>query len=282
MKYAEFNQKESLQVVIVNYFKAAQVLEGIRSLLQQQTKFTLRISVIDNSCCDYEANILRDASARMDFDLNVSDKNLGYVMGCTTGLNSNDHDYILLMNPDICFTKKNDLQVLVSKFHSSPDMAILGCKQLNPDHSIEPVVRNFASIGTLVARRTFLKRFFKKAVDDYENLDFDYDTESTAPWLQSSMMLIRGKAYNDLGGLDRRFWLFMSDPDICLRAWKNGWKVVYSPEVVVHADGLRCSSGSWLGLLTSRPMRSHIIDAVKFDLKYFAELYVKRRLHLMR
>lgn len=47
--------------------------------------------------------------------------------------------------------------------------------------------------------------------------------------------------YAQLGGFDQRYFLYMEDEDLCLRAWKQGVPVIYHPKAKVVHNHL-CSS----------------------------------------
>ncbi len=54
----------------------------------------------------------------------------------------------------------------------------------------------------------------------------------------TSCLLVARRAYESVGPLDERFPLFFSDVDWCLRAWRAGWTIGYTPEAtVVHQGG---------------------------------------------
>jgi GT2 family glycosyltransferase len=71
----------------------------------------------------------------------------------------------------------------------------------------------------------------------------------------ASCLLISRRAYETVGPLDEaRFPLFFNDVDWCLRAWKAGLKIFYTPgATIVHGGGastnqVRASaSGSRIG-----------------------------------
>jgi len=59
-------------------------------------------------------------------------------------------------------------------------------------------------------------------------------------------MLIRHEVWQELRGLDERFFLYGEDLDFCLRARQAGWSVVYQPEaMVLHSKGQSSLNGDW-------------------------------------
>ena len=48
--------------------------------------------------------------------------------------------------------------------------------------------------------------------------------------------------YAQLGGFDQRYFLYMEDEDLCMRAWKQGIPVIYYPEAKMTHNHLRGST----------------------------------------
>jgi GT2 family glycosyltransferase len=44
------------------------------------------------------------------------------------------------------------------------------------------------------------------------------------------------KVFEDLGGFDGDYFYGYADTDLCLRAWKMGYKVVFFPALVIHHE----------------------------------------------
>lgn len=60
----------------------------------------------------------------------------------------------------------------------------------------------------------------------------------------------------------------MADPDICYKCWELGYKVHYASDIVVGADGIRCSAGGMKDVFSNRILRFHIRDAIVYHYQY--------------
>jgi GT2 family glycosyltransferase len=144
-------------------------------------------------------------------------------------------------------------------------------QQIDEDSGkIALTVRAFPKLRRQIARRTWLRYLpgVKESVAYDEMQHLDYSQTQSVDWLQSSFWILRHDLWNQLNGLDERFFLFMSDPDFCYRVWEAGFEVTYFPEVKVYADGLRCSAGGFSDFFTKWTLRQHLRDAVKYQAKY--------------
>lgn len=51
-------------------------------------------------------------------------------------------------------------------------------------------------------------------------------------------MLVRRAAFEQVDGMDERFFLYWEDADLCRRLGEKGWRTVYFPgATIVHAGG---------------------------------------------
>lgn len=260
-----------LTTVIVDYRKAAAVLRGVASLQHQYDPVRLDIVVIDNSTCPSNAARLRELACWPNVTVIVSERNLGYTAACNFAAAIGcDAEFLLLLNPDIEWRRPGALRRLVAFMTMHPEVAIAGPRQRNEDGTTPLTARRFPSLAAQLLRRTKLRtvRPFSTIVADYERPGFDYAHSQPVDWLQSSCILVRRDFWNRVGGLDEGFFLFMADCDICLRAWQEGLQVWHVAEALVTADGRRASAGGPFDLFTSRVLRRHLVDALRYHGKH--------------
>ncbi|MFH0820974.1 MAG: glycosyltransferase, partial [Candidatus Peregrinibacteria bacterium] len=143
-----------------------------------------------------------------------------------------------------------------------------GPKEINEtDGSVAMTVRAWPKLPLQVARRTWLRNVpgVRRLVEYDEMRHLDYNETQTVDWLQSSCWIVRKDLWEKLGGLNKDYFLFMSDPDLCFRAWEAGFEVVYFPEAEVMADGQRASAGGMKDFFTKWTLRQHLKEAVTYS-----------------
>ena len=241
-------------VVIVDYLKAHRVVENVESLIRQDNSSDIEICVVDNSCDPENNETLLRINKHKNVHLIFNSKNLGYTRACNYAAGLFDTSYVVLVNPDISWKDNSTLSDLISLMDAQPDIGVLGPRQINDDGTTPNTVRAFPNFPIQVAGRTPLRLLpkIKKWVNNYEMKDFDYNKSQYVDWFQSSFMVIRSDLWQRLGGLDTAYFLFMSDPEICFRAWSLGYKVLYTADSVVGADGIRCSSGGFFHVFKNK------------------------------
>ncbi len=256
-----------VSIIILDYKKSRRVLENVASLQTQKVNFKLEIIIVDNSCDESGRAKLENLQTHANVKLIFNEQNLGYTRGVNKGAAQATGEYLLILNPDIVWRQETALQKLVDYLDQHSECGIVGPRQINEtDNSTALTVRTFPKLRTQIARRTWLQHlpYFQKLIAAYEMRDMDWSAIQPVDWLQSSCVLVRHDLWKQLKGLDERYFLFMSDPELCWQAWQAGQQTIYLPTTEVSADGLRASRGGFLSIFISRALRLHLVDALKY------------------
>lgn len=263
-------KKILISVVIVDFFKAERVVNNVERILAQQGDFDTEVIIIDNSMDSGNQQTLSQYQDTENVTLIFNQQNNGYTRGSNQGADLCTGDYLLFVNPDIEWKSPSILADIIAIYKRDPGIGIVGTRQLNDDGSTPDTVRRFPSLLAQVVRRSSLRHWplLKGMADHYEHAEFDYFKPANVDWLQSSFMAISRQVWDEIGGYDNRYFIFMADPDICYQCWELGYKVHYESEIVVGADGLRCSDGGFKDVFSSRVLRFHIRDAFIYHFKY--------------
>lgn len=263
--------KPKASIIILNYLKSKRVVENVESILKQQVDFPIEVIVIDNSCNKEHAERLKKLEQHENVQVHINSENVGYTRGNNQGAKLASGEYLLIVNPDIVWSHVDTLQNLIDYMEVRPHVGICGPRQIDEDtNNITMTVRSFPKFHLQVARRTWVRKlpYFKSAVAKDEMRHMDYAKEQSVDWLQSSFWVIRKSLWDQFGGLNEDYKIFMSDPDLCHKVWEAGFQVVYNPSVTVYADGIRCSAGGVKEYFKNRTLRQHVNDALKYRMNH--------------
>jgi GT2 family glycosyltransferase len=265
------NQKVS--IVILDFFKAEKVVANVKSILTQNTELEIEIIVIDNSVNEKNASTLKQLEQGKNLCLIINEKNIGYTKGNNLGSQYATGEFLAIVNPDIFWKEPDTLQKLVDFLQKNKEIGVLAPAQINPDDSVATTVRAFPNFIIQMARRTFLRRLpaFKSKVEFDEMQHLNYSKTQSVSWVQSSFIMMRKDFWDECGGFNEKYFLFMADAELCWQVWSKGKKVVFYPETKVYADGLRCSRGGFLDLFTQKTLWVHIKDSFEYTKKHFFE-----------
>ncbi|MDZ4385016.1 MAG: glycosyltransferase, partial [Candidatus Moranbacteria bacterium] len=252
---------------------------------EQETNFNLKIIVIDNSCNNENAGILREGLGKYpNIELVINEKNSGYPKAHNDVKDRIEGEYVMILNPDILLKEKTTLAEMVAKMEADPEIGILGPKQVDDNGNVAMSVRAFPNFFLQVSRRTFLRNLpvlkGKVAYDEMRHLD--YSQTQDVDWLQSSCVLIRRDLWEKVGGFNDGYFLFMADVEICLKAWQNGYRVVYYPEAQVYADGKRVSAGGFGAFFKNWVLRQHVKDSLRYSLAHLLSSDPRKKYYAMK
>lgn len=264
--------KPKASIIILDFLKSKRVCENVESIHKQVTNFPVEVIIVDNSCKPENAEKLKTMEKYPNVQVYINEKNVGYIRGNNQGAEHAKGEYLLIVNPDIIWREDNTLQKMVDFMDKNPKVGICGPQQINDNtQKVAMTVRAFPNLFLQVSRRTFLRKLpiIKNFVAYDEMQHLDYSKTQTVDWLQSSFWIIRKSLWDKLGGLDNAYFIFMSDPDLCLKCWQAGFEVVYYPETKVYADGLRASDGGFMTFFKRWTLRQHLKDALMYQWKYW-------------
>lgn len=205
-------------------------------------------------------------------------KNVGYSKIVNAGLKEAKGDYILILNADI-IVLENAVSKMLRYMKDHIQVGILGPKLLDFTHGVQSSCFSFPTLGTILARRTFLGRtkWGKKKINRFLMKDKislrpmqDSQKAINVDWLQGSAIMVRKEVIERVGLLDERFFAYFEDTDWCWRFWQSGYEVAYLPYVaMVHY--YHRSSKKWgpiLDVFFNKRTRIHLISALKYFWKY--------------
>lgn len=230
---------------------------------------------------DYELIIIDSSSSRISRDIVTEivpnaiflpyKSNLGYSRGVNEGLRLARGNYILILNPDVIVTGDNLIKLL-SFIKKHPDIGIVGPQLRNFNNTIQNSFFRFYKPLTVIARRSILGKLkvMRKVLDDFLMADVDPNKIQTPDWIMGSTLLISRHAFEKVGFMDERFFMYFEDVDWARRFWHNGYKVVYYPEAFVYHYH-RHESKTKLGMLDvlfNKKTHWHILSAIKYFIKY--------------
>ena len=150
-------------------------------------------------------------------------------------------EYLVLLNSDI-EVQQGWLEPLVGWMDAHPDYAACGPKlhALVPDGDGWRRTDRFEYAG---AAGGLLDRYGYpfcrgRVLSRTERDEGQYDNPADVLWVSGACLLVRARAWRELGGLDARFFAHMEEIDWCWRAQLAGWRVGVVPASCVwHLGG---------------------------------------------
>jgi hypothetical protein len=94
--------------------------------------------------------------------------------------------------------------------------------------------------------------------------EFDANTGET-PWASGACVLVSSKCYEEIGGMDERYFLYAEDVDMSWSAWLSGYKVIHEQNAkVMHFTNAPHEGSNQWSLEYLYGLRNHVLLLDKF------------------
>lgn len=225
------------RAVVVTYFSRPYLDSLVASIPAASTR-AVPLTIVDNSSTD---GTVEYVSAHRAIQLIRSGRNLGYGGAANLGVHGASEDWVIIANPDVCFTA-GAIDELLKTSARWPRAGVLGPQILTPEHLIYPSARELPSLGRGIGHAVFGWWWPTNPWTAAYRREREAPRERTAGWLSGACMFVRREAFESVGGFDESYFMYFEDTDICERLWAAGWDVVYAPSAVVEHHGAHSTS----------------------------------------
>ncbi|OBF95490.1 glycosyltransferase family 2 protein [Mycolicibacter sinensis] len=228
---------EALPVVTVTYSPGWH-LDRFLASLSLATDRPVQVVMADNGSTD---GAPQEAVQRYpDAQLFETGANLGYggaVNSAVARLGDRDSEFLIVANPDVQWGP-GSIDALLEAAARWPQAATLGPLIREPDGSVYPSARHLPSlirggmhavVGPIWPNNPWSRAYRQERLEP---------SERPVGWLSGACLLVRRAAFDQIGGFDDRYFLYMEDVDLGDRLGKAGWLNVYVPSAeVLHQKG---------------------------------------------
>lgn len=261
-----------VSIIIISYNTKDFLAACITTLYERTHDLSFETMVIDNASGDGSPEMIQQQFPQVRLIRNSC--NLGYARAVNQGIREARGGYFLILNPDVEVTE-GAIRELWSFMERNPRAGIAGAKLINPGGTLQASCRTFYDLRIVLLRRTLLGKVFpnSKTVRKHLMLDWDHNSERQVDWIIGACMMVRRQAYESLGGMDERFFLYLEDVDWCYRMKAHGWPVYYVPSAVMK----HCHRRESAKLLPDRKLLAHLASTFRFFDKWNAVVYAMKR-----
>lgn len=220
-----------LSVIVVNYRQwentaalARQVLSG-----RAGARGGVEVMVVDNHSPPHR--LLPRLRRTEGVSLRRWQGNHGFARAVNEGVRLSRGRWLLLLNPDMSVSSEF-IDGIIDRAdqltESAPRAGIIGFQVRDTDHGLQPSVGRFPTLARCLLRLIVPRSQRRcQALRSRRRRQVD--------WVSGCCLLIRRECFDDVGGLDPRFFLYYEDVDLCRRARERGWSVWHEPGLrVIH------------------------------------------------
>jgi GT2 family glycosyltransferase len=231
----------TIGVVMVTYRGGEQALGALDALARAREQLDagteLKVVVVDNASWDWTA--LRIGARAPWTEVVELPRNRGFSAGCNVGIDRlRDVETIVLLNPDVEVSV--DFLRRVAALQWPGDVAARGPAIVGRDGEVEQSARGFPRASTaLLGRTSMLARLRPRSRLLRRDLLADPGAGARAvDWVSGACLIAPAERFRSVGPLDEGYFMYWEDADWCHRAHREGFSVIYDPELVVtHHQG---------------------------------------------
>jgi GT2 family glycosyltransferase len=213
-----------ISVIIPNKNSYALISQVLGDLLGKTDYPNLEVLVIDNGSTDQNVVALykRYASEYAKFSFYINDEEFNFSRAINKGISLASGDHFLLLNNDIEVIEPSWLKEMVSCL-SYEKTGIVGAKLLYPNKKIQHagVIAGFAGLAG---------HWYLNKAANYGGPMNRLHVRNSMTCVTGASMLISGDCAKSIGPWDEEnFVIAYNDVDYCLRAYKAGFRTIWTP-----------------------------------------------------
>ncbi|MFL5827223.1 MAG: glycosyltransferase family 2 protein [Thermoleophilaceae bacterium] len=186
------------------------------------------VIVLDNASDDGSADAVR--ALGRDYRLIELHERTGKAENDSTLMRESRGRYSLLLNED-AELQPGAVEALLEALESDPRAGAAGAQLLDADGTPVPCAWRLPGLGTALAQALFLHKQLVTESGGSETREVG--------WVQSSAMLVRGEAAEQVGWMDPGFFVYSDETDFAKRLHDAGWRILHVPGArAIHHDQL--------------------------------------------
>lgn len=227
-----------LDIIIVNWNAGQQLRNCLESIVSvRHDGFTLgRVVVVDNASKDTSLDGLDSISLPLNIIHNSV--NRGFGAACNQGAALCNAPYLLFLNPD---TKLFENSLIVPwdfmQVKINQEVGICGIQLIDENEHVARTCAHFPSLWRFTAQAIGLNKLPGLKGAGVHMAEWDHLSCKSVDHVIGAFFFIRRTVFEVLNGFDERFFVYLEDVDVSVRARKMGWKTVYLADAQAFHQG---------------------------------------------
>lgn len=220
-------------IIIVNWNAGHQLRQCIDSIRREGFNHVGKCIVVDNGSQDGSTDFLKGAP---DVDLILMGENLGFGRACNLGAAQGNSEFVLFLNPDASLVPGSlDAPLVFFENPQNKKVGIVGISLIGDDKEVQRTCARFPSAFGLVLSSFGLNRLLPRLGTHLH--EWDHSESREVPHVIGAFYMVRRSLFERLCGFDERFFVYLEDLDLSLRAQKIGFRSFYLADTYAYHKG---------------------------------------------
>lgn len=234
-----------ISVVIVSFNTRDVLLRCLRDLFADLREFApeeTEVWVVDNASRD--GSVKAVAREFPSVQLIALNENEGFGPANNHAFNRARGEFFFLLNSD-AFVHRGATRELLDYLRSHPRAAIVGPRLLNADGTLQASCWKFPSPARAWLEASGAARVFADHPRLGDYFRWAHDEEREVDFVVGAALLVRRRAWEEVGGFDPAFFLYAEETDWQKRVRDAGWTIAFWPRALVtHIGGASGASNA--------------------------------------
>ncbi|OGD90905.1 hypothetical protein A3A54_00910 [Candidatus Curtissbacteria bacterium RIFCSPLOWO2_01_FULL_39_62] len=255
----------NISLIILNYNGLNDTLACLESLeVVEADNNSLETIVVDNNSSDGSQEAL---SMIKNIIFIKNDKNFGFSGGNNTGIKyalNKGSDFVILLNNDTIVEKSfvknlvraaNKADIISPKIYFAKGYEFH--KKRYSEKDLGKVI--WYAGGKIDWQNVIGKHVGVDAVDKGQ-----FSKSAITDFATGACMLVKREVFEKIGFFDEKYFLYLEDMDLCVRAKKAGFKILFEPRAAIWHKNAASIGGSGSSLQDYYFTKSRLLFALKF------------------
>lgn len=226
-----------VSIVVVAWNVRELLYNCLKSVYEQTKGIEFEVIYVDNASKDGSVEIVKKEFPEVKIIEN--ERNEGFIKASNQGIEISKGRYVLLLNSDTLILD-NAIAKMVKFADSHPRSAVVGCKVLTSNKTLQETCFMYPSVLNMLISTTYFYKIFPKS--RFFGREFitwwDYNDAREVEAICGVCSLVRKEAVEQVGLMDELYFVYGDDPDWCYRFRKNGWQIFFTPDAqIIHFGG---------------------------------------------
>ncbi|HUV41736.1 MAG TPA: glycosyltransferase family 2 protein [Sedimentisphaerales bacterium] len=257
-----------VSIIIVNWNTRDILKDCLNSIYRHTDGIGFEVIVVDNGSEDGSCGMVKDYFPNVVLIENP--QNRGFAAANNQAMRIARGRNVLLLNSDT-LVLDGAIVKTVAFADANPAAAVVGCRVLDRNGTVQQSCFMFPSITNLILAVTYLYKLFPRSrFFARERMGWwDGNDVRQVDAVAGCFMLVARRAIEQTGMMDERFFMYGEETDWCYRFKQAGWKVMFTPDgEIIH-----------LGAQSTRKSEAEMLIELRMSILKFFEKHRGRFEH---
>lgn len=227
----------AVTVAVVSWNTRDLLERCLESLRPEAERGVAEVWVVDNASTDGSPELVGQRYGWVR--LIASKENLGFGRAVNLVANQTSSEWIATANADVAM-HSGALDELLAAGARDPGAGAIAPRLLLPNGETQYSINPFPTIAYSVYRLLTVTPAWRldRRLPDWATFSHPSDTERArrVPWAIAAFLMVRRRAWTEIGGFDERQWMYAEDTDFGWRLRRAGWATRYEPAAHVEHE----------------------------------------------